>query len=731
MKKLPKDPLDDLRLSPEPKFKSLNESIPEESKRKLFKRRSHEVTKSPTRSSLSSTISKFSRLSPTKQSLPLNTLLKPSFAASKSSIVSNEDVKPTKLEDFADTESSEDDDNDNRTDISSVLLEYFNPIDENLDSQFLFKESFDESSSMVSQLEQHPTQLQLSSPTKARIPSSKSKIQDRQRPPIEASSHNRDFPSPTISSHNRISQSSSEPSLQYRIAQPSIDNSKPNRVSQSQMYSSKLNRLSQSSLDNSKLNQISQSSIYSESDIIKRDSYTSSLHSKKFRYHHGKLEPISTDKDKRRILATSSNIEVNRYSLYNATNDSNHEFELKYPDPTVSPFHTPIQETGSSSAKFFHASSRYNSDFNSSSNSDNSRSKPIIRQNVYQSNQTTNISDSSLNLTGMNITMAPAGQSRNTVRSSMSTSELLYKLEDSYDMSENFESSNSNLNEMSLNKKTILGVDVSNSKLDNPDANLTAGVDSSSRLPFTLYKVHDKDYDESNQRWSVYEHRQILEPAFDSKTNKNKTTQRSPSTSRSGSHPSQENFKKQSPTNLSENRSSTTNTPSSTVPSRPIPLLPVNIDNKSNMNEVDEPTSRHSTPEPAILRDSLSRHNSHELMFNPEQNEDNPFNFGDIEKQLIDYYRETSYYSWTQFIIMMTLGLVICPLYFLISVGLLDYSSNKQYYSGLYYSGTKSTNHWQRRYSKTQKLLSFLIGIVWFIIVIAMIGVGLGLGTKS
>lgn len=728
MKKLPKNPQDDLSSSPEPKFRSLNESVNQESKRKLFKRKSHEVAKSPTRSSLSSAISKLSRLSPTKPSLPTNTLLKPSFAASKTSIVSNEDVKPTKLEDFADTESSEDDNNDSRSEISSVLLEYFNPIEENLDSQFLFKESFDESSSMVSQFEQHPTQLQLNSPTKARIPSSKSKTQDPQRQPSESSSHQRDSPSPTKTSHKRITQSSSEPFLHYQIAQPSIDNSKPNRVSQSQIYNSTINALSQSSIDKSKLNR---SSISSESDINKRASYPHSLSSKKFRYHHGILEPVLTDIDKLRILTTSSNSEVNRYSVYNVRNYSDIDLEPKYPDPTVSPFHTPTLGTGNSSLRFSRASSRYNSDFNTSSNSDNSRSKPILRRSIHEANRTTNTDDSSLNLTGMIITEAHIGKSRNTVRSSMSTSELLYKLEDSYDISENSKNSNSYSNKMSSNRKSILGMDVSNSKLDHPEANLTAGVDSSSRLPITLYKVHDKDYDESNQRWSVYENSQKLEPAFDSKTNKNKSTQRSRSISRTGNHPDQENLKKQSPTNLSESRSSKSNTPSSSVPFRPVPLLPVHLDKKSNINEVDEPISRHSTPEPAILRDSLSRHNSHELMFKSEQNEDNPFNFGDIEKQLIDYYQQTSYYSWTQFIIMMALGLVICPLYFLISVGLLDYSSNKQYYSGLYYSGTKSTNYWQRRYSKTQKLLSFLIGIVWFIIVIAMIGVGLGLGTKS
>lgn len=82
---------------------------------------------------------------------------------------------------------------------------------------------------------------------------------------------------------------------------------------------------------------------------------------------------------------------------------------------------------------------------------------------------------------------------------------------------------------------------------------------------------------------------------------------------------------------------------------------------------------------------------------------------------------------------MMVLGLVVPPLYFLLAWGMFDLSfgSNQQYYTGLrYYLRLHDGKILVKRYSRTQKIVSLVVGTLWVLIICAMIGVGFGVGLR-
>ncbi|KAK6198731.1 uncharacterized protein RJT21DRAFT_596 [Scheffersomyces amazonensis] len=97
-----------------------------------------------------------------------------------------------------------------------------------------------------------------------------------------------------------------------------------------------------------------------------------------------------------------------------------------------------------------------------------------------------------------------------------------------------------------------------------------------------------------------------------------------------------------------------------------------------------------------------------------------------------------NHYSWSRFIAMMVIGLLAPPIYFLLAIGVFDADNNyQQYYSGMHYynnhavhseSKSSSTISNPNKFSKTQKTISLVVGVSWTIIILAMIGVGLGVG---
>ncbi|KAG2731555.1 hypothetical protein G9P44_005142 [Scheffersomyces stipitis] len=80
-------------------------------------------------------------------------------------------------------------------------------------------------------------------------------------------------------------------------------------------------------------------------------------------------------------------------------------------------------------------------------------------------------------------------------------------------------------------------------------------------------------------------------------------------------------------------------------------------------------------------------------------------------------------HSWAKFGSLMILGLVVPPIYLLITCGLFDNNrrSSSQYYSGISYYNEK------KRAARDMKIISCLVGLAWFAIVLAMIGLAFGL----
>lgn len=103
--------------------------------------------------------------------------------------------------------------------------------------------------------------------------------------------------------------------------------------------------------------------------------------------------------------------------------------------------------------------------------------------------------------------------------------------------------------------------------------------------------------------------------------------------------------------------------------------------------------------------------------------------YSDEELFLNEKFKSPKFFTWKYFTVMMILGLIIPPVYFLLSLGIFDKLSNeKNYYTGIYYKQQYLINHSRVvKFSPFQKTISFLIGLFWFAIILAMIGVGFGL----
>lgn len=107
----------------------------------------------------------------------------------------------------------------------------------------------------------------------------------------------------------------------------------------------------------------------------------------------------------------------------------------------------------------------------------------------------------------------------------------------------------------------------------------------------------------------------------------------------------------------------------------------------------------------------------------------------DEEDQEYSYYRKhgnitrPSYFGWPYFMLMMLAGLLMPPIYFLLSLGVFDKLKNsKNYYTGIYYRQQYLANRAKIvKFTPVQKLLSLFLGLFWSAVIFAMIGVAFGI----
>ncbi|KAK6457655.1 uncharacterized protein RJT20DRAFT_2208 [Scheffersomyces xylosifermentans] len=723
-------------------------------------------------------------ISPSRGGAGLNQILRPKFTRSRSSGQSTPSApsyaqnapplprehRPTTLEDFVDSESSDENDRsrEDAESIGSVIHEYgrdsnyrpgSNP------SNFIFHEEFDEV------------------PSKPAPPPT---------PQHAIRQDNRKFAKDSPQTESPTTNSSS-----YKTDSPHSENS-ANIIPRAPSFNrgSHLNKsravdagfigalVSHGAPAGSKRTSTSSNDSYD-----KNASGNSSITSLRFKVHNDKIEPVVRGLSDKRKLG-----EPNRSSLYNHTTYSDSDNENKYPDPDLSnsttPMQTPTRGTTLGSVKT-HSSLSETIGTDSiediglsqpvqGSSSDRSRAlrsvakAPTDDPNDYGGKSQEDYREGKSSL----LSIIPADdETRDTLRDSLSSGELLNKLESYYDKTSVSEGSRGSRGSShpSRNSKGSSGRSAKsrNSNLlssarysddaKSTFANLTAGLDSNNDLPVMLYKVQDKDFDESAQRWSLYDH-----DKGEGSPGKHATTVSSNSSdsynrlyhNASNAYPPindpkvllptapQQAYLKTASRSGSEHSSfhdsSRSHSETSSLHSgnnkeyiakmfddRIGEFTPKTIQGKSAASLGGTKKVTIPIPEPDSSRRPAPR---------PEEN----YYFDDIEKEIDNldmgrkrqrkYTPKFEYQSWFTYGGLMLLGLIIPPIYLLVACGLFDNvgRNSKNYYSGLYYYdekpkvGTRVTP--VKRFSRTQKVLSLLIGLTWFTIVLAMIGVGLGLG---
>lgn len=178
----------------------------------------------------------------------------------------------------------------------------------------------------------------------------------------------------------------------------------------------------------------------------------------------------------------------------------------------------------------------------------------------------------------------------------------------------------------------------------------------------------------------------------------------------------------------------------------------ISSNNSNYSHEISIPTLRHSEKSPFIPNKSKPPVNvpphvpTHDITIKQKIHEQmhqtkSPSTSGPKEAfevksdfSFYDQLSEESFvapksFSWRYFSVMMMVGLLIPPVYFLLSLGIFDRLGTAQhFYSGIYYKKQYLINRNKLvKFSTVQKSVSFIIGIFWFGVILAMIGVGLGI----
>lgn len=171
--------------------------------------------------------------------------------------------------------------------------------------------------------------------------------------------------------------------------------------------------------------------------------------------------------------------------------------------------------------------------------------------------------------------------------------------------------------------------------------------------------------------------------------------------------------------------------PAQTVPHPPPPPPPrLSVAKKTIANPQRSLVNFPEVPLTLVVLDHYSQHTLHERMFADEPGVSPfPIDLGSLEKAASSgYVEKPKFYSWGRWASMMVAALLIIPLFFMIPLGMLDVLPQATYNLAMFYSGHRGEKPVARKYSKSQKVALTVVGMGWIVIVLAMIGVGLGVG---
>lgn len=253
---------------------------------------------------------------------------------------------------------------------------------------------------------------------------------------------------------------------------------------------------------------------------------------------------------------------------------------------------------------------------------------------------------------------------------------------------------------------------------------LVAGVDSQSELPVMLYTVQDRE--SSNNRWSVFEKErrmvilQVPEPTYSGSRSGSNSPRDVSFLSRSIDMPLSDSF-----------RSGTNNMDLATI-SQGLsgPTLkwrsPEAFQKHEQPNEVSHVFRKSmETPVSSVIQDSITKQHHHKHMTSQYLNHNEKSLYHQISGGANDV-------PWAKWFSMMIMGLVAVPVYFMVAFGFFDYGGNYDYAlkRTLNEKDANVEVRYFRRYTRTQKVLSGVIGILWLLVVLVMIGVGIGLAIR-
>lgn len=312
----------------------------------------------------------------------------------------------------------------------------------------------------------------------------------------------------------------------------------------------------------------------------------------------------------------------------------------------------------------------------------------------------------------------PHSSARGSQRRSISSAELLGRLR-SVEITSNSGSgsgSGSSIGRFSQSSKSLSSrggsrVSFSTRSRDSRGLNnLTAGIDSSSALPVTLYTVQDAEHQPN--RWSLFAHNnapQLEVPPVPGSLSLDSANGIRPIPEPEAVH--------QGPFSQDHSRHSVP-----TVSTQA--LRESRISRNSAFGE--EYGLPPALPQSSRLSDTEARRSAHNNMYDDSSVyvQEN-----DIEKG--PFLQDDEQYNaqpWSKWLFLMIMGLVCVPVYFLLAFGFFDYGGYRHFMPRVPFGPVN--RRYFACYTYWQKLWSFVIGLVWTCLVFAAIAIAFGLRAR-
>ncbi|KAF3992155.1 hypothetical protein FT663_01290 [Candidozyma haemuli var. vulneris] len=261
--------------------------------------------------------------------------------------------------------------------------------------------------------------------------------------------------------------------------------------------------------------------------------------------------------------------------------------------------------------------------------------------------------------------------------------------------------------------------------------NLTAGIDSSSGLPVTLYTVQDAEHQPN--RWSLFAKngapQQEVPPVPGEGSSSSNSAPDSQRNSRTVFSPS-----KVEPAHYGPFSGSASDHPHhsvATVSTRVLENEHGTMSDRSVIFGVEGQSTPYgsapASPQSSRVTDTESRRSAHNDMYADDSSD--LYNY-DIEKSAAFLQDDEAHTAqpWAKWALLMIMGLVAVPIYFLLAFGYFDFGGYRNYLPRVPFGPVN--RRYFACYTYWQKLWSFVIGLIWLCLVFAAIAIAFGLRAR-